>query len=58
METGDKFSVIKRLVENEDGDLIIQLEPEELEKLGWNDGDEIDWTDNEDGSWNLKKTGE
>jgi hypothetical protein len=26
------------------------------ERLGWQPGDNLQWTDNEDGSWTLSKT--
>ena len=39
----------------ETGDLILPL-PEELLKLqGWVNGDELEWIDNDDGSWSLEK---
>lgn len=40
------------------GDLILPL-PEELLKLkGWKDGDTLEWSDNNDGSWSLSKVEE
>jgi hypothetical protein len=40
----------------EDGDdLILPLPERLLEEAGWKDGDLLDWTDNGNGSWTLKK---
>jgi hypothetical protein len=39
----------------ETGDLILPLNDDILEKAGWKTGDSIDWTDNKDGSWTMKK---
>ena len=42
--------------ENEDGELYIDLTDEILEGSGFKIGDTLDWTDNGDGSWTLKKS--
>ena len=43
----------------EDGDdLILPLPERLLEEAGWNDGDILDWSDNGNGSWTLKKVEE
>lgn len=40
----------------EDGDdLILPLPERLLEEAGWNEGDILDWSDNGNGSWTLKK---
>ncbi len=39
----------------ETGDLILPLNDEILEETGWKTGDSIDWIDNKDGSWTMKK---
>ena len=39
----------------ETGDLILPLNDDILEQTGWKTGDTIDWTDNKDGSWTMKK---
>lgn len=41
--------------ENEDGEAFIELPPELCEAQGWKEGDNLDWTDNGDGSWTLSK---
>jgi hypothetical protein len=37
------------------GDLILPLPQEMLDLQGWQEGDTLDWKDNEDGSWTLSK---
>ena len=39
----------------ETGDLILPLNDDILEGTGWKTGDSIDWIDNKDGSWTMKK---
>ena len=39
----------------ETGDLILPLNDDILEGTGWKTGDRIDWIDNKDGSWTMKK---
>lgn len=41
--------------QDENGEAFIEFPPEALEGLGWQEGDEIQWIDNGDGSWTLKK---
>ena len=41
--------------ENEDGDAIIEFPEDVMAQAGWNEGDNIQWTDNKDGSWTLTK---
>ena len=36
--------------------LLLDLGTELCEQLGWQPGDQIEWTDNQDGSWTLHKT--
>lgn len=44
-----------KIEQNEDGERYF-LSPDELHKdLLWNEGDTIEWIDNNDGSWTLKK---
>lgn len=37
------------------GDAILIFPPELLEQAGWKEGDMLDWIDQKDGSWLLKK---
>ena len=41
------------LIVSDDG--ILTFTPEILEKTGWQEGDELEWIDNKDGTWTLKK---
>lgn len=36
-------------------DLYIQFPEDAISQVGWNEGDVIEWLDNGDGSWTLKK---
>jgi hypothetical protein len=42
----------------ETGDLIMPLTDEILESAGWKEGDTLEWIDNENGSWTLRKIDE
>ena len=39
----------------ETGDLIMPLSDEILESAGWGEGDTLEWIDNENGTWSLRK---
>lgn len=39
----------------ETGNLILPLPKDLLEQQGWNEGDELEWIPNDDGSWILQK---
>ena len=39
----------------ETGDLIMPLTDEILESAGWKEGDTLEWIDNKDGTWILRK---
>lgn len=41
--------------DNETGDTILPLTDEMVLEAGWNLGDQIEWVDNKDGSWTMKK---
>ena len=40
------------------GDLIMPLMDEILESAGWKEGDTLEWIDNKNGSWTLRKIDE
>lgn len=42
------------VVEEEDGEFVIDIR-EACEALGWKEGDIIEWIDNDDGTWTIKK---
>ena len=46
---------IIKLVNDEDGNLVLPLSDDILKEVGWDVGDVIDWVDNNDGSWTMKK---
>ena len=39
----------------EEGDAFIEFPPETLEGLGWGEGTVVEWIDNGDGSWTIRK---
>lgn len=44
------------LVEDpETGELVMPLPPDALSQVGWDFGDTLIWSDNDDGSWSLTK---
>lgn len=48
--------MILEVQENQDGDLVLEFPNEIIEQLGWHEGDNIVWTENEDGSFTLTKS--
>jgi hypothetical protein len=54
---GKKMMAQSRIVELiEDGeDLILPLGDEIFDELGWQVGDTVNWSDNGDGSWTVRK---
>lgn len=41
--------------DKETGDCILTFPEDLLEQAGWKEGDELLWSNNEDGSWTLSK---
>ena len=39
----------------ETGDQILEFPDDLMESAGWKEGDVIEWIDNKDGSWTLRK---
>lgn len=37
------------------GDMVMPLPQDLLDGAGWKEGDILEWVDNNDGSWSLKK---
>jgi hypothetical protein len=52
-----RYSWITTIVEDPDhpGEMLLDLGNELCEHLGWKPGDELDWVDNKDGTWTLRK---
>ena len=50
-------SFIRTIVEDPDhpGEMILDLGEEVCKQLDWHEGDEVDWEDNKDGTWTLRK---
>lgn len=44
------------VIETEDGEMLIQLDPELLSQLGWSEGTELFWEVDSNGSILLKET--
>lgn len=41
--------------EDQFGEKFIEFPPEAISDLGWKEGDTVEWVDNGDGSWSIKK---
>ena len=37
------------------GEILLDLGPELIKYLGWKPGDTVEWIDNKDGTWTIKK---
>lgn len=44
-----------KVEEGVDGDLYIRLPDEVLEELGWSEDDTLEWSENDSGSFTLRK---
>ena len=51
----NSFIVTLEEADDGSGDLVLPLSPELLEGLNWKEGDTLDWIDNKNGSWTLRK---
>ena len=51
-------SMICRVIEDPDdpGELLLDLGPELCAQMSWVEGDTLEWIDNKDGSWTLRKS--
>jgi bifunctional DNA-binding transcriptional regulator/antitoxin component of YhaV-PrlF toxin-antitoxin module len=49
IEWKKRMKLIKKIIQLEDGEVGIQFESEELEKLGWKEGDEFEWIPTKEG---------
>jgi len=47
--------MIVTLEKDENGELILPLSDELMKELGWKIGDTIEWIDNKDGTWSMRK---
>lgn len=46
---------VRTLEDKETGDLILPIPQELLDKMGWREGDTLDWKQNPRGEWVLTK---
>ena len=51
----DQRFIVTITEDTETGDLILPLPDDLLKQVGWQEGDVLDWHDNQDGSWSLIK---
>jgi len=57
-ECNDKYkskSIQVEIQETSDGELFFQIPPPLLEDLGWEEGDEVKFIDNKNGTFKIKK---
>jgi hypothetical protein len=52
-----RYEWVRTIVEDPDhpGEMILDLGDEICKHLGWQEGDAIEWIDNKDGTWTLRK---
>lgn len=52
-----EFQAIRDIVVNPDNpdELVLDLGTELCERLGWQAGDTLEWINNKDGTWQLRK---
>jgi hypothetical protein len=52
-----RYSFIRTIVEDPDhpGEMLLDLGDELCEHLDWKPGDVLEWIDNKDGTWTLRK---
>lgn len=50
-----KHWTIKLEEDAETGDLILPFTDDILQEAGWKEGDTLEWIDNKDGTWTLRK---
>jgi len=52
---GDNSWFVHVQENGETKELFIEFPPDALNQVGWAEGDDLLWHDNEDGSWTLSK---
>ena len=52
-----RYDFAQMIVEDPDhpGELLLDLGKELCEHLGWKPGDTLEWIDNKDGTWTIRK---
>lgn len=51
----NKWTITVEDAGDDSGDLILPLPEDLLQMQGWVEGDTLEWIDNKNGSWTLKK---
>ncbi len=55
IKVGDSKWIIEVQENGKTKELFVQFPDEAMNQMGWYEGDLIEWLDNGDGSWTLKK---
>jgi hypothetical protein len=52
-----RYSFIRTIVEDPDhpGEMLLDLGDELCEHMKWKEGDVLEWIDNKDGTWTIRK---
>lgn len=53
--TMNKWTITLEEADDGSGDLVLPLTDEIMESAGWKIGDVLEWIDNKDGTWILKR---
>lgn len=49
---------IETIQEGEDGELVLPFPQELLDEVGWKPGDNLEWVDRGDGTWEIRQKNE
>ena len=49
-----RYHWVKTIIEDDNGEFLIDIK-EACEELGWKAGDVIEWINNKDGTWTIKR---
>lgn len=59
METSDSGNIKKYWIEtvqqDENGELVLPFPQELLDEVGWKPGDNLEWVDRGDGTWEIRQ---
>jgi hypothetical protein len=47
--------IVEVVTNPETGELMLPFPPDLLNQMGWSEGTDLSWIDNENGSWTIKK---
>jgi hypothetical protein len=50
-----RYTVTLEEADDGSGDLVLPLSDEIMAEAGWTIGDTIEWIDNKDGTWSMRK---